>query len=70
MSDKNVVLIPNGDAVYAIPTDVCKKYALEGEELDGAKKALTNSGGDVEGQYYESHHYPVYHHGSWMGGHW
>lgn len=48
MSDK-VMLVPNGDAVYAVPVDVCEEYALEGNELASAQAAL-GSDSDVEGQ--------------------
>lgn len=48
MSDK-VVLVPNGDAVYAVPVDVCEKYALEGDQLASAQSAI-HGDSDVEGQ--------------------
>lgn len=48
MSDK-VVLVPNGDAVYAVPVDVCEKYALEGDALASAQSVLGEES-DVEGQ--------------------
>lgn len=43
-----VVLIPNGDKVYAVPTDVCEQYELKGKELEAAQEALSP---DVEGQF-------------------
>lgn len=45
-----VVLVANGDNVYAVPTDICEKYALTGDELEGAKKSLSAEESDVEGQ--------------------
>jgi len=53
MSD-SVVIVPNGDAIYAVPTDVCIKYKLEGKELEGAQAVLTESDGDVTGQYHKN----------------
>ena len=46
---KKVILVSNGDAVYAVPTDVCEKYKLEGGDLKAAQGALEGEG-DVEGQ--------------------
>lgn len=48
---KKVVLVPNGDAVYAVPVEVCEQYALEGDALAAAKSALSGES-DVEGQSY------------------
>ena len=45
-----VVLVANGDNVYAVPTDICEKYALTGDELDNAKNTLSAEESDVEGQ--------------------
>ena len=50
MSKKEVVLIPNGDMVYAVPADVCEKYALEGDNLKDARNVLADAESDVEGQ--------------------
>ncbi|TNE71762.1 MAG: hypothetical protein EP339_14350 [Gammaproteobacteria bacterium] len=46
---KKVVFVPNGDAVYAVPVEVCEQYALEGDALVAAKTALEGES-DVEGQ--------------------
>lgn len=43
-----VVLVANADKVYAVPTEVCEKYELSGEELEAAQEALSPD--DVEGQ--------------------
>ncbi len=48
MSD-NVVLIPNGSKVYAVPVEVVEKYALEGDALTAAKKVISEQD-DVTGQ--------------------
>lgn len=48
MSDK-VVLVSSGDAIYAVPVDVCEKYALEGDALISAE-AFFNEEADVSGQ--------------------
>ena len=50
MSNSKVVLISNGGAVYAVPTDVCEKHALEGVALKNAIKAMADRESDVEGQ--------------------
>lgn len=52
MSEETFVLVPNGESIYAVPTDICIKYELEGEKLDGAKAVLAESESDVEGQGY------------------
>jgi hypothetical protein len=49
MSEK-VVFIPNGEKIYAVPVGVCEKYALSGEALTAATKAMAEATGDVEGQ--------------------
>ncbi len=48
MSNK-VVLVASGDAIYAVPTDVCEKYKLEGDDLKAAQGAIEGEC-DVEGQ--------------------
>ena len=47
---EKVVLLPNGKDVYAVPVDVCKQYALEGSNLESAKRALEEIESDVSGQ--------------------
>ncbi|MCK4707568.1 MAG: hypothetical protein KAU21_03040 [Gammaproteobacteria bacterium] len=49
MSTK-VILVPNGEAVFAVPLDVCKKYVVEGESLKELEIALEDAEPDVEGQ--------------------
>ncbi|WP_160088879.1 hypothetical protein [Pseudomonas sp. 9AZ] len=41
MSDQ-FFLIPNGDAIYAVPVEEAKKYKLNGEALVAAKTELIN----------------------------
>jgi hypothetical protein len=36
MMSSKVLLIPNGDKYYAIPTEVCEQYELSGERLKTA----------------------------------
>lgn len=48
MSHK-VFLVTNGNAVYAVPVDVCEEYALEGKTLTAAQ-AFLDEEVDVLGQ--------------------
>ncbi|MCK4503720.1 MAG: hypothetical protein KAU22_11855, partial [Desulfuromonadales bacterium] len=36
--------------VFAVPTEICEKYELEGKQLEAAQEALTP---DVEGQHWD-----------------
>ncbi|VXD00170.1 hypothetical protein PSEUDO9AZ_40186 [Pseudomonas sp. 9AZ] len=47
--NNQVFLIPDGDAVYAIPVDVTQGYALKGDELAAAISVLKEED-DVTGQ--------------------
>lgn len=47
---KKYFLVPDEDAIYAIPVDECKKFALDGDMLKAAKQALEELEPDVEGQ--------------------
>lgn len=44
-----VLLVPDGEAVYAIPVEEAKKHALKGEELTSAIEILSEES-DVTGQ--------------------
>lgn len=48
MSEQKEILITNGEQAYAIPMEVCEKYALEGEDLKNAIEAMAAD--DVSGQ--------------------
>jgi len=49
-----MILIHDGDDIYAIPKEMCKEYfKLSGEDLEHAHKALAAGESDVEGQAYD-----------------
>ena len=48
---KKVILISSGEKIFAVPTDICEQYALDGAQLSEAKVFLqSEEESDVEGQ--------------------
>lgn len=60
MNEKNkVFFVPDGNAIYAVPEEICKKYAVKGDDLEAVKKGISEAAAaaqeeesDVEGQQY------------------